>query len=146
MCSLACGAHGTCQAGLCACEPGWGGAACSLQLCHASCAEHGACVDGACVCQKGWNGRHCSLEGCGGDCGGHGECRQDRAPGDERGEWRCECEDGWAGPGCERRQETECQDEVDNDKGETPPAQLLSVIVLFTTIRKWVEKCLKFNI
>ena len=111
VCGLSCGGHGTCVAGGCHCHPGWGGPLCDLQLCHPRCEEHGQCVNGTCICQQGWNGRHCSLEGCGQGCGGHGECRQ------QGGLWACRCEDGWGGETCERRQETECQDEIDNDKG-----------------------------
>ena len=115
VCSLSCGGHGSCVAGACHCHRGWGGPLCDLQLCHPRCEEHGQCVNGSCICQQGWNGRHCSLEGCGQagqGCGGHGDCRQDQG-----GLWGCSCQDGWGGESCERRQETDCQDEIDNDKG-----------------------------
>ena len=142
VCSLACGEHGTCQGGACACDPGWGGALCDIKQCHARCHEHGQCVNGSCVCQQGWNGRHCSLDGCGGDCGGHGECGQVREPGDDRDEWRCECEAGWGGAQCGQRQETECQDEEDNDKGESIP--LLSCLQRLISGLKNVQS-LTFN-
>ena len=87
--------------------------ACHLQLCHPRCEKHGQCVNGSCICQQGWNGRHCSLEGCGQGCGGHGTCRHQGAG------WACSCHDGWGGDTCQRRQETDCQDEIDNDKGES---------------------------
>ena len=72
---------------------------------------------------------------------------------------RCECEAGWGGERCARRQETSCQDEVDNDKGEhqllrdpLPPPKFKSydlvlpchglVIVHSSSTNKWVEKWL----
>ena len=55
---------------------------------------------------------------------------------------RCECEAGWGGERCARRQETSCQDEVDNDKGEqcinyyetssASKCPLVMVLLLFT--------------
>ena len=32
--------------------------------------------------------------------------------------WECLCESGWYGPGCDIRLEQNCDDRVDNDKGE----------------------------
>ena len=113
MCSLDCGQHGECQGGECVCQHGWGGGLCEVQQCEARCEQHGQCVNGSCVCQQGWNGRHCSLEGCGQGCGGHGTCRHQGQG------WACSCHDGWGGDTCQRRQETDCQDEIDNDKGES---------------------------
>ena len=65
---------------------------------------------------------------------------------------RCECEAGWGGERCARRQETSCQDEVDNDKGghqllrdlfrlQVSPCYGL-VIVHSSSANKWVEKWL----
>ena len=155
MCGLDCGPHGSCVTGACVCHPGWAGALCDVQLCHPRCEEHGQCVNGSCICQQGWNGRHCSLEGCGQGCGGHGSCGQNQG-----GLWACTCEDGWGGETCQRRQETECQDEIDNDKGNLgllvlllsylPPSHLthfsfLSSLALSQFSINWVKNIQSFQ-
>ena len=131
VCSLECGDHGSCLDGGCQCDPGWEGVLCDIRQCSDRCLEHGQCSNGTCVCQPGWNGKHCTLDGCAGDCHGHGECRR----GGDPDEWRCECQDGWGGAKCDQRQETECQDEIDNDKGETfDTTKLYSFLKLFPVI------------
>ena len=114
VCGLDCGSGGECQGGRCVCRPGWTGPRCSSRACSEACTRHGQCTNGTCVCQQGWNGRHCSLEGCAAGCGGQGECRA-TGPG---GDWECSCSKGWSGEHCQHRQETDCQDGLDNDKGE----------------------------
>ena len=72
------------------------------------------CSNGTCLCTNGWNGKHCTMEGCPGNCGGHGTCSMPNY----KQRWECLCESGWYGPGCDIRLEQNCDDRVDNDKGE----------------------------
>ena len=74
----------------------------------------GMCSNGTCLCTNGWNGKHCTMEGCPGNCGGHGTCSMPNY----KQRWECLCESGWYGPGCDIRLEQNCDDRVDNDKGE----------------------------
>ena len=78
------------------------------------CRVTGMCSNGTCLCTNGWNGKHCTLEGCPGNCGGHGTCSMPNY----KQRWECLCESGWYGPGCDIRLEQNCDDRVDNDKGE----------------------------
>ena len=114
MCDLACGAHGHCAGGGCACEPGWAGERCEVQLCDPRCSAHGMCSNGTCLCTNGWNGRHCTLEGCPGACHGRGTCVMPTYS----DQWECLCESGWYGAGCHIPLEQQCSDKQDNDRGE----------------------------
>ncbi|XP_042234258.1 teneurin-m-like isoform X2 [Homarus americanus] len=111
MCSLDCGLHGVCENDNCTCDEGWKGDNCSEKLCDSRCSEHGQCKNGTCVCMTGWNGRHCTLSGCPGNCRNRGTCE---ALSD--GTWYCRCETGWDGPDCSAMLETQCNDEMDNDR------------------------------
>lgn len=51
-------------------------------------------------------------DGCPGLCSGHGRCTL------EQSGWRCVCQAGWSGPGCNVVMETDCSDGTDNDGGD----------------------------
>ena len=73
-CSPACGDHGTCEAGACACEAGFAGPTCDDceaehfgPTCAPCACGHGYCAsgltgDGACVCESGYAGAACDEE------------------------------------------------------------------------------------
>ena len=44
----------------------------------------------------------------------------------ELNEYGCNCGDGWSGKFCEQQQELNCEDEIDNDKGEQDQTLLFS--------------------
>lgn len=138
LCHLNCGPHGSCDRGRCSCEAGWTGEKCDQLPCDPRCSQHGQCKNGTCICSRGWNGQHCTignntnyslfglenisinlnnylplshLDGCPQNCHQNGRCYS------EDGEYRCECEQGWAGYDCSIQLETNCSDEVDNDHG-----------------------------
>lgn len=107
-----CGTHGHCVGDTCACHSGWSGQYCNLKLCDNRCNEHGQCKNGTCLCVTGWNGKHCTLEGCPNSCSGHGQCRVN-----SENVWQCKCSDGWDGLDCNTQLERDCNDNIDNDKG-----------------------------
>ncbi|XP_035290458.1 teneurin-1 isoform X1 [Anguilla anguilla] len=118
VCPVPCGSHGRCSEGQCQCEDGWDGPGCGQRACHPRCEEHGQCKDGTCECHPGWEGEHCTTahyldlvvkDGCPGLCNGNGRCTL------EQNGWRCVCQAGWSGMGCNVIMETECQDNADND-------------------------------
>ena len=111
---MKCGPNGHCEDGACTCDTGWEGDSCSTRTCDARCSGHGECNNGTCVCMPGWNGIHCTLEGCPGSpvCMEHGQCRV------EEGLWKCRCDKGWEGVGCETKLEANCRDGRDNDGGK----------------------------
>ena len=140
LCHLNCGPHGSCDRGRCSCEAGWTGEKCDQLPYDPRCSQHGQCKNGTCICSRGWNGQHCTIgnktiranfyinnrkfkqlplffsclsliAGCPQNCHGNGRCYS------EDGEYRCECELGWAGYDCSIQLETNCSDEVDNDHG-----------------------------
>ncbi|XP_075677439.1 teneurin transmembrane protein Ten-m isoform X1 [Dermatophagoides pteronyssinus] len=116
-CDLDCGTNGHCEDGECVCDEGWSGEKCLTRLCDPRCLEHGQCQNGTCICAKGWNGRHCSLAGCVNDCNEHGECvRQHLTTPNDELLWVCVCEPGYAGLDCSVALESQCGDNIDNDK------------------------------
>ena len=62
-CAGNCSFHGSCAAGVCLCDAGWGSADCSSRLngpgCLAGCSARGSCVNATCVCDYGWSGAAC---------------------------------------------------------------------------------------
>ena len=86
-------AHGTCNGGLCQCDPGFGGDACTQR----SCPEclNGSCdpATGECVCTPGFIGDSCESRTC--PTCTHGACNPLSG--------MCECEPGWKGVGCENK-------------------------------------------
>lgn len=50
--------------------------------------------------------------GCENGCSRNGQCTL------EDGEYRCECNQGWAGSDCSIPLEMNCKDNIDNDNGE----------------------------
>ncbi|CAL4125631.1 unnamed protein product, partial [Meganyctiphanes norvegica] len=57
-----CSKHGVCLDGVCTCDAGWGGAACSIETCPRKCSGHGQCnpEEHRCVCHHGYTGADCS--------------------------------------------------------------------------------------
>ena len=79
-----------------------------------SCNEHGQCKNGSCLCVTGWNGKHCTFEGCPQECSKHGSCKSTSTD----GQWSCRCDKGWEGIDCSIPLELQCDDGLDNDKGD----------------------------
>lgn len=104
-----------CEDTQCVCDEGWTGSRCENQACDPRCSLHGQCKNGTCLCVTGWNGKHCTLEGCPDECSSprQGVCRANF-----RGEWSCDCKDGWEGDDCSVRLESYCDDGADNDQGK----------------------------
>ena len=59
------------------------------------------------------NKLHRFVAGCENGCSRHGLCTL------LNGEYSCDCSTGWAGRDCSIRLEMECNDEIDNDQGES---------------------------
>lgn len=60
-----------------------------------------------------------SLAGCVNDCNEHGECvRQHLTTPNDELLWVCVCEPGYAGLDCSVALESQCGDNIDNDKGK----------------------------
>ncbi|CAB1337375.1 unnamed protein product, partial [Coregonus sp. 'balchen'] len=119
VCTVDCGPHGVCVSGTCHCEEGWAGSECDQRDCHPRCTDHGVCREGKCDCHQGWTGEHCTIvcvidmivlaDGCPGLCNSNGRCVLDQAG------WRCICQSGWRGLGCDVATETLCSDGKDNE-------------------------------
>ncbi|XP_028815540.1 teneurin-3 isoform X2 [Denticeps clupeoides] len=125
VCSVDCVPHGACIDGSCRCEDGWRGLDCEERECRPRCSEHGVCRDGKCDCHQGWTGEQCSIayyldkvvkadkigykDGCPGLCNNNGRCTLDQNG------WRCLCQPGWRGAGCDVAMETICSDGKDNE-------------------------------
>ena len=94
--------QGTCNGGLCECDPGWGGDTCDQKQC-ATCVN-GTCdpLTGECVCSLGFEGENCDIRVCVQTCV-NGTC--DPSSG------LCACDAGWHGVACENK------DCVDNCNG-----------------------------
>ena len=60
--------HGKCDAasGICECETGWAGDACTASNCPLLCSGplHGVCHAGECFCKPGWTGTGCEAREC----------------------------------------------------------------------------------
>ncbi len=59
-----CGDNGTCEEGICDCDPGYTGENCenTEDPCNGFfCGEHGACVGGTCVCESDYEGDACEI-------------------------------------------------------------------------------------
>eukprot|EP00753_Platysulcus_tardus_P012293 PLAT3352.7.p1 GENE.PLAT3352.7~~PLAT3352.7.p1 ORF type:complete len:914 (+),score=358.97 PLAT3352.7:68-2809(+) len=63
------------------------------------CGSHGSCTSSsACLCVHGWIGERCQTPlSCPKNCSGHGRCDESGAT-----EWKCDCEQLWAGAACDR--------------------------------------------
>lgn len=85
-----CSAHGTCNAGVCACSGGWTGEACDIQPCPENCLGRGHCLMGTCLCNEKYFGEKCELHRCLNDCSGNGVCN----------DGQCECNIGFEGLNC----------------------------------------------
>ena len=151
-----CGQNGLfdCRQNKCICQDGYSGDRCQIQQCSPQCLRNGQCVEGACICQVGFYGKHCSLNGCPNQCSGRGQCVRATseaslwlgAPSSNQqqqqhaGEWRCQCQPGSTGDDCGILVERQCDDGIDNDRGEcrqtTPRAggSSTKAIYLLTTI------------
>ena len=90
-----------------------------LSECDERCYHHGQCEDGVCKCLIGWNGKFCTIPGCPNDCNNHGSCEQGRSDLQRGSHWACKCDPGFTGHDCKVKLEQNCQDDLDNDNGET---------------------------
>jgi len=111
------GDGGLCVNGTCYCRDGRGGEDCSVPVCPRACSFHGRCVAGGlCRCDDGWTGPTCLQPQCPGTitvngfasnpkvdvpCSGHGECS---GAAEGTPSYSCDCEPGWTGLNCSRRQ------------------------------------------
>eukprot|EP00750_Incisomonas_marina_P008119 INCI15248.1.p1 GENE.INCI15248.1~~INCI15248.1.p1 ORF type:complete len:2168 (-),score=185.95 INCI15248.1:165-6668(-) len=111
------GDGGVCVNGTCFCRDGRGGEDCSVPVCPKACGFHGRCgPNGRCRCDDGWTGETCTQPQCPGTvvvngfaarprvevpCSGHGECA---GVAEDAPSFSCECEPGWTGFNCSRRQ------------------------------------------
>ena len=59
-CPEGCSLTGTCNEGMCECNPGWTGPDCSQPKCIDDCSGNGTCDGGICDCDDGWSGIDCS--------------------------------------------------------------------------------------
>uniref|UniRef100_A0A8C8JLX7 Teneurin-3 n=1 Tax=Oncorhynchus tshawytscha TaxID=74940 RepID=A0A8C8JLX7_ONCTS len=126
-CPEQCSSHGTfhTETGTCICEANWTGSDCSVEMCTVDCGPHGACVSGTCHCEEGSAGSECDQRDCHPRCTDHGTFITDGCPGlcnsngrcilDQAG-WRCICQSGWRGLGCDVATETFCSDGKDNER------------------------------
>lgn len=57
-------------------------------------------------------------EGCANGCSGHGECNRQAGELSDQEEWACTCENGFSGLDCSVQLESNCGDNIDNDKGK----------------------------
>merc|ERR1719502_1794558 len=107
-CPNHCSGRGECDqigvdAAVCRCQPGYGGADCSLRVCPNDCSGHGHCrapsheplsVQHAwaptCECHSGFTGFDCSLRACPEGCNGRGYCYNAT----------CRCFPGFTGSSC----------------------------------------------
>merc|ERR1712018_1124684 len=96
----------------CVCSPGWQGPRCNLKACSERC--KGQCINGSCICHHGFNGQHCGIDACGPHCNSHGVC-ENLSEEDQRPQYECQCQPGWAGEHCQIPEEMDCEDEMDND-------------------------------
>ncbi|XP_045109303.1 attractin-like protein 1 isoform X1 [Portunus trituberculatus] len=57
-----CSGHGVCLDGICTCNAGWGGPACSVRVCPEGCSGNGQCnpEEHRCQCHSGYTGADCS--------------------------------------------------------------------------------------
>lgn len=102
-----CSGHGSCNDGVCTCDPFWRGKACDMRLaviipdCPGDCSMRGTCLNGTCMCDPMWDGVDCSYPSlcpgythAGGDnCTGHGSCVNGT----------CLCDPTWTGVDCSIR-------------------------------------------
>ena len=84
--------------GTCACQTGFGGLACDVELCPISdCSGHGSCQNATCICDSGYMGIGCENVmavhanfSCPGNCSSHGVCIDNA----------CHCDYKWTGLDC----------------------------------------------
>ena len=99
-----CGAHGTCDVKIAACEcrGGYSGPFCDREpACQidAHCHNGTCAADGTCACIDGFSGPTCTTVPCGGCGGSRGNCVA------TNGQHQCQCADGYSGQHCEH---TDC--------------------------------------
>ncbi len=117
--TIDCGAHGSCDDGVCVCTDGYIG-----ELCDApgpctgiNCGENGTCVEGDCECDPGYEGASCEvdIDECeSSPCLNGGSCAQG-VP----GTYECTCIDGFTGDDCEI-----CPTDADGDGYGAPASGL----------------------
>jgi len=102
--TLPCCGESTCSAGTCACDPGWTGERCEIDIdeCASSpCLNGGTCTDQVngytCDCQDGYTGDDCeiNIDECASSPCINGTCI------DEVNGYTCDCDDGYTGVNCE---------------------------------------------
>ncbi|XP_022239152.1 teneurin-m-like isoform X2 [Limulus polyphemus] len=93
-CPYDCHGHGTCNVGICSCEPDYAGDSCAYRVCPVLCSGRGHYTSGECICNPGWKGKECQFreDECEVvDCNGHGDCA----------DGKCQCYPGYKGDYCE---------------------------------------------
>jgi formylglycine-generating enzyme required for sulfatase activity len=120
---IECGAHGSCEDGVCVCTDGYVGEFCDeVGPCVGiDCGENGTCVVvggvGICECDTGYEGVSCEvdIDECDtGPCLNGGSCAEG-AP----GTYECTCIDGYTGDTCEQ-----CPNDADGDGYGDPASGL----------------------
>ena len=115
---IECGAHGSCEDGVCVCTDGYIGEYCDVPgpCVGIDCGENGTCVEGVCECDAGYEGDHCqtNIDDCNPNpCLNGGTCT------DGVNRYTCQCIDGFTGDNCEN-----CPTDADGD-GYGDPASVL---------------------
>ena len=108
-CEHGCSGHGSCELGICKCQPGWTGRDCSIPACVGgfcyfdadsldqfcvACSGNGECGDdSACTCSTGWTGSDCATATT--ECAVTGQLLATEYPINQ-----CVCDDRFSGTSC----------------------------------------------
>jgi len=116
---IECGAHGSCEDGVCVCTGGYTGEFCDVPgpCVGIDCGEMGTCVEGFCECDAGYEGDSCDVDINECDpspCLNGGSCAEG-VP----GTYECTCIEGYTGDDC-----GQCPNDADGD-GYGDPASVL---------------------